>query len=204
MTGTFIRAALLAAVAASPALANDYTDPTWPCIQRKVEQLSPGLMWPIDPATVDPEMSEDTARAARELAATLALRRVDLETAEARVAEFTQAHGTDSMVLASVFLDVFDTLSTRRQAVMGGIEHYSLGQIELSERIDGARSEMDTAMEAEDPDFDRVDALEEQIAWDERIYTDRQRTLQYVCETPVLIEKRLFALAQMLQGAAGG
>ena len=35
--------------------------------------------------------------------------------------------------------------------------------------------------------------------WDERIHTDRQRSLTYVCETPVLLEKRLYAIAQLLQ-----
>ena len=48
-------------------------------------------------------------------------------------------------------------------------------------------------------DFDTVDKLEEQLDWDERIYRDRAKSLTYVCETPVLLEKRLFALAQILQ-----
>ena len=53
-------------------------------------------------------------------------------------------------------------------------------------------------MAAEAPDFDRVDQLEEQIDWDERIYHDRARSLTYVCETPVLLEKRAYAIAQIL------
>ena len=60
----------------------------------------------------------------------------------------------------------------------------------------------DTLMEAENPDFDEVDRLEEQLDWDERIYTDRQRSLIHVCETPVLMEKRLYAISQMLLAAA--
>ncbi|MNT95475.1 hypothetical protein D3C72_2373610 [compost metagenome] len=48
------------------------------------------------------------------------------------------------------------------------------------------------------PDFDRIDKLEEEMDWNERIYLDRSRALTYVCETPVLIEKRAYAIAQIL------
>ncbi len=59
-------------------------------------------------------------------------------------------------------------------------------------------------MEADEPDYDRVDAIEEQLAWDERIYSDRQRSIIYLCETPTLLERRLYGIAQMLQQAAAG
>ena len=61
---------------------------------------------------------------------------------------------------------------------------------------------MTELMAAEKPDFDKVDALEAQADWDERIYTDRAKSLTYVCETPVLLEKRIYAIAQMLLAVA--
>jgi len=47
-----MRALIIPAVAAFlnihvPVWAADYSDPTWPCMQRKVETLSLGLMWPL-------------------------------------------------------------------------------------------------------------------------------------------------------------
>jgi hypothetical protein len=81
---------------------------------------------------------------------------------------------------------------------MEGIADFSLGQIALSERIEAARVEFDSLLNVENPDYDKLDSLEEQIDWDERIYIDRQKNLTYVCETPVLLEKRLFTIAQML------
>ncbi|ETX28655.1 hypothetical protein [Roseivivax isoporae] len=197
-----IACGLLALTLAGPAFGADFSDPTWPCIQRKVESLSPALMWPMDPAAAERELSEAEDDAVAELADTLALRRIDLEEAGTRVAAFAEAHGGDPVLLGQTFLRVFDHLSTRRTRVMDGIAEFSLSQIALSKRIDAARAEMDTLMQADEPDYDRVDEIEEQLAWDERIYTDRQRTLTYVCETPVLLEKRLYALAQMLQTAA--
>lgn len=191
----------LGALGAAPLPAAEFDDPTWPCIQRKVERLSAGLMWPepLEPAALAPEHRD----AARALADRLALRRVDLEEdGREMIAAFARSATPDRAMMGAVFAQVFERLARDRKAVIDGIGKYSLDQIALAERIDTARGEMETALAAEAPDFDRIDALEEQIAWDERIYTDRARSLTYVCETPVLLEKRLYAIAQMLLAAA--
>ncbi|TCO71668.1 hypothetical protein [Rhodovulum euryhalinum] len=187
---------------AASAPAADFSDPTWPCIQRKVEGLSPGIMWPhpIEERTFAPE----TEAAARDLAGRMALRRIAVEDLPPMVAEFTEAHGRDPALLGHVFMLAFDRMSSQRRAIMQGIEDYSLKQIALSQRIDATRVEMDRLMVAEQPDYDRVDELEEQLAWDERIFTDRTQSLTYVCETPVILEKRLYSIAQMLAAATGG
>lgn len=190
----------IALVAADYASAANFSDPTWPCIQRKVPRLSMGLMW------ANPVNTEDYLPAAegpaKELAATLALRRVSLEEAEALVQAFAEQNGHDPKLLEYVFAQVFSTLEKRRARIITGIAEVSQSQIDRAARIDGIRAEMDGIMAQDDPDFDRVDTLEEQLDWDERIYVDRQKSVTYLCETPVLLEKRLFALAQILQAAA--
>ena len=135
------------------------------------------------------------------MAARLALRRLPVEDLRAEVEAFVAGRGADADQLGRVFMGAFDRLAAARRTVMAGIEEYSLSQIALSERIEATRAEMDRLMAAEAPDFDRVDALEERIDWDERIYDERRQSLTYVCETPVLIEKRLYAIAQLLAGA---
>ena len=192
--------ALTACTLGVPALAADDADPTWPCVQRKAPELSLGLMWATP--VPDDAVPEDRKSAADALAARLALRRVPEADLPPLIADFVAANGADRDLLGAVFAHVFRTLSRTRTAVMGGIERYSLDQIALSKRIDAARDEMDRIAAEAEPDFDRMDALEEQIDWDERIYDDRRRSLTYVCETPVLIEKRLYAVAQMLAAAA--
>ncbi len=182
-----------------PAHAADYSDPTWPCVQRKVETLSPGIMWPFPlqqkAETADEQILQDSA----DLADTLALRRIDLTDVEGSVQEFVDAHGGSPEILGLVFEQVFDSLSTRRTRIINGIGDFSLGQISLSKRVDSVRAQMDIALAAADPDYDRIDALEEQLDWDQVIYTDRQRSITYLCETPTLLERRLFSIAQMLQ-----
>lgn len=183
---------LLLALFPGPGVAADFSDPDWPCIQRKVENLSSGLMWPhpVTKTTLSPE--------AEELAAVLALRRVSLEEAETHVRDFVAKHPSDEQTLGSIFQSVFDRLSENRKRLMSGIARYSQSQIALSARIDADRIEMAKLSAEKAPDFDRIDKLEEEMDWNERIYLDRSRALTYVCETPVLIEKRAYAIAQIL------
>lgn len=186
-------------VPVTSASAADYSDPTWPCIQRKVESLSPGLMWafPLDPASVETTAAQQADIA--ELAGYLSLRRVPLEDLEPRVAAFAETYGGDPEMLGLVFYEVFGSLSKRRSRIITGIGDFSLSQIALAEQIDLNRAAMDAQMAKAAPDFDAVDALEEQLDWDQLIYTDRQRNIVYLCETPTLLERRLFGIAQMLQ-----
>jgi hypothetical protein len=37
------------------------------------------------------------------------------------------------------------------------------------------------------------------LEWDLRVFDERHQSLAYVCETPTLIEQRLFALARVIQ-----
>jgi hypothetical protein len=39
------------------------------------------------------------------------------------------------------------------------------------------------------------------LAWQTRIFEDRRKSTSYVCDVPVLIEKRLFDLGKAIQGA---
>ncbi|WP_316247424.1 hypothetical protein ROLI_041980 [Roseobacter fucihabitans] len=197
-----IAVSLSLTVAAQPGWGADFSDPTWPCVQRKVENLSLGLMWPYP---VDPQAqpASDAERAdIAQLAGYLSLRRVEIETLKPRVAQFAQTYQGDVEALGLVFASVFDTLSTRRGRIIDGIGDFSLSQIALADQIDKARGEMDAGLAATEPDYDRIDKLEEQLDWDQVIYTDRQRNITYLCETPTLLERRLFGIAQMLQQVA--
>lgn len=185
-------------LASGPGAAADFSDPTWPCVQRKVERLSLGLMWPfvLDEAA---EVDSQTRAEILDLAERLSLRRIDPSELEPQVARFAAAHEGDPERLGRVFEQVFNGLAARRTQIIEGIGEFSLGQIALAEKIDGMRVEMDREMAKEAPDFDKVDALEEQLDWDQLIYTDRQQSITYLCETPVLLEKRLYAIARLLQ-----
>ena len=194
-------AAVMLIGVATPAIAAEFSDPTWPCVQRKVEKLSLGLMWPLP---IDPDFTPEddvVEQNIGELVEMLALRRIELDDAKPSVDAFAELHAGDATLLGQVFTEVFKRLSQRRTEIIEGIGSFSLGQIALAEKIDRTRLEINSLMEAEEPDFDRVDALEEQLDWDQTIYSDRQRSITYLCETPVLLEQRIYGVAQILQAA---
>lgn len=177
----------------SPIYAAGLNDPDWPCIQRRVDTLSAAVMWPHPPEN-QAETGALSPEAAR-LAELLALRRLSLEEAESAVdatADLTKEDYT------AIFSDVFDRLNQRRVEVMGGITRYARNQARMAQEIDALRSEIATLSKAETPDFDRIDQLEEDLDWRARVFDDRRRSLTYACEAPVLLEKRLYSLAQIL------
>ena len=187
----------LATMVGSAAPAADFSDPTWPCIQRKVETLSVGQMFPYVLPDL-PEGSEAVRARVDELSAPLALRRFGIEEVEPWIDEFAAEHPSNA-ALGALYQATFDLIDNQRRKIIAGIARYAEKQSGLSERIDAARAEMEKIMATDDPDFDRVDALEEQLDWDQRIYRDRQRALTYVCESPVLLEKRAYELGRIVQ-----
>ena len=180
---------------AGAAQADTGTDPDWPCIQRKQPHLSLGQMW-SGPAPDDAlrELARTPEVAA--LADRLEQRRLPLPQAEAEIADY--AKSADNQHLTALMLAIFDRVEPHRAALMDGIARYGRKQVDLAARIEGHRHEMARLEAIDSPDFD---AQEEQLDWDMRIFQDRQQALTYVCETPVILEQRVFALGRAI--AAG-
>lgn len=186
---------LVALLLTSAALAEGSGDPTWPCIQRKQPHLSIGQLWP------GPPPDDAVAKLARRpdiaaLAQVLEQRRVSLDEAEAQIAAFAEGASADE--LTALFLAVFDRIDPYRSRIMSGIARYAEKQRVLSDQIEARRAEMARLSAAETPDFDKLDAEEEKLDWDVRIFTERQAQLTYVCETPVILEQRAFALGRAI------
>lgn len=199
---TMAKAALMGIVltgAGGPAFAADPIDPDWPCIQRKVEHLSIGVMWPHP-------LSEQAAPLPAELddmAAQLALRRVSEEQAKDLIDEVAARHPDfDRDDYGRLFQVTFERIDRHRFDIVAGIGRYARNQTRLAAEIDQIEAEMAQLETAQEPDFDRIDELEAELDWRVRIFNDRGKALTYVCETPVLLEQRAYAIAQMLLEAA--
>lgn len=190
-----IRSALLAASLALPAGAAQNTDSDWPCVQRRVDHLSIGVMWP-EPI---PEAAGPLAPAFRDVAEQMALRRVSVEEIGVVVDDLAARHpDLDPAIWGQIFADAFARIDTRRTRLMSGIVDYARGQADLARQIDDLRVAFAEEAAAGAPDFDRLDAWETEIDWRERVFDERNSALTYVCETPVLLERRAFAIAQLL------
>lgn len=178
------------------ARAESSTDPDWPCVQRKQPHLSLGQMWTgPEPDAAVRALAETPGIAA--LAERLEQRRVPIEAAQAEIA--TYARSADNQQLSALMLAIFDRIEPHRSALIAGIARYGNKQVDLARRIEDHRARMAEMQKAAKPDFDAIDAEEEKLDWDMRIFQERQQSLTYVCETPVILEQRVFALARAIQ-----
>jgi hypothetical protein len=98
-----------------------------------------------------------------------------------------------------IFAGVFKTLNHERSEGMQGIERYSRKQNEFSDQIRSTILQLRELQDRPHPDQSRVDELANRVEWDTRIFEERRKTMNFVCEVPVLIEQRLFALARAIQ-----
>ena len=178
-------------------LAGAAEDADWPCVQRKVPEISAGMVW-AGPPIGDADRAawrEDPAIA--ELARRLAARGLP---AEAAIAEFAAAAGADKdRALTLLFAGILDTINGERADILAGIERYAKRQRALAEKLELQAAELDALpVDGSAEQQARRAELAEMQTWDTRIFEDRERSLSYVCEQPVRLEQRVFALARTI------
>ena len=99
----------------------------------------------------------------------------------------------------TTYAGLFKTLNHERNDVMHGLERYFRKQREFSEQIRSTILQLRELQDGPNPDRSRVDELTNRVGWDKRIFEERRKTINFVCEVPVMIEQRLFALARTIQ-----
>jgi hypothetical protein len=171
-------------------------DPDWPCVQRLVPEIAPGMIWAGPPlAGLDGEPLPEVEALAGELAA----RRVPIEQAASEIDAFAAQlpAAQKSERLTRLFAATLAIINRDRGSIIGGIRKFARGQRALADRIN-ARNEQLSGLAA-----DRLaerDALMAEQSWDLRVYEDRRSSLGYLCDQPVVLEQRAFALARAIAG----
>ena len=173
----------------------------WPCVQRRVESITPAQIW----AGPDLALADTVERTAemRALIDRVVARRLPLDEAEALV----RAHVADlpeaerEAAATALFVDMLARLNNERSEVMGGIERYGAKQKALAAKLraqsaDFAEVQRDPASSNND-----IENARQALLWDTRIFNERRESLTYVCEVPILIEQRAFGLARAIAGA---
>ncbi|MGA7488992.1 MAG: hypothetical protein WBW74_18880 [Xanthobacteraceae bacterium] len=191
-------AAALGLAVPCAALAADPRHPDWPCNQIKVPELSVAAVWtgpPID--DVGTAWADDPA--IKEIVARLAARRTPLQDAEKTIADAITGSAAERQQRAKlIFAGLFDTLNRQRSEVMNGIERFSRRQKQFADEIRSTVLQLRELQDKPGHDEDKLDELAGRIEWETRIFDERQKTIGYVCEVPVIIERRLFALARAI------
>lgn len=190
---------LLLLCAAAPAWAADpAVDPDWPCVQRKVPTLSVGQMWSGPPAEGDIAADPDLMR----LAGLMAPRRTSLDEVKALATDYAGGvdPGARQARMALLFTGILERIDAERRDVMGGISRYAHRQASMADSVKQEEADFAKLRDAPDADPDKVEEAQDKLNWDIRMYRERAQSLTYVCETPVLLEQRAFAIARILAG----
>jgi hypothetical protein len=69
----------------------------------------------------------------------------------------------------------------------------------MAEEIREKTRKMREMQDMPNADQTQNDELASQLSWQTRIFEDRRKSTSYVCDVPVLIEKRLFDLGKAIQ-----
>jgi hypothetical protein len=187
-------AALLFAVPLAPAAAATGEDPDWPCIQRLVPRIAQAAIWPGPPieqvnGPANPQIDE--------LAGELSARRVPIEEARAQIEAFAASldDAQKNEQLTRLFVRMLEIINNDRSSIIDGIKEYARGQRSLAQSINEKNERL---VELPKDQVLERDTLVAERDWDVRIYDDRARSLTYLCEQPVLLDQRAFALARAI------
>lgn len=192
-----LAAATVAILFAGAPRAADPADRNWPCQQRKVASISAGQVWSGPPLeAIGNGWRDDPAVA--ELARRIAERRTGLDEAKTLIADFTAGGGPDKdRRLAALAAGMLSIINSDRASIIAGIERYSKRQRDLAMKIERQTVEIQ-AIPADGTESERSRRadLQEMQNWDTRIFQEREKSLTYVCELPVQLERRAFALGR--------
>ena len=191
---------LLPALSLSASAAIHY-DPSWPCQQRKVPELSLGQFWngpDLPKSAADWEKDSGVSALVEEVAQ----RRVPLDEAEKKIGDFAASLAPDNKQerMMMVVQGLFDHMGRERSDVMSGISHYAHSQADLAAYVRKESSELDTFRAKPDADPDEVERRTDKLNMDIRTFEERTKSLTYVCEVPTVIEQRLYQLMKTVAG----
>ena len=225
LTSRFMRAAALACVASfslfaieaqaaklvgkdtvqNDTLAKDADKRDWPCIARKVPEISPATIWdgPAIDAALTTWRNDETLR---KLSQYVISRRLTVEEVETAIKKYADSlpDGERDGKLTELFAGALSRINDDRKLVMAGIERFHKRQLERAKEIEAKGSGQkttDAAVPTTIPpgDVNQPITAEEKYNWEIRIFQERQASIPIACEIPQLMEERAGAVARAIR-----
>jgi len=193
-------------LASGPSLALDASTPDWPCVYRKVPELSAATIWDGPAITDTTSWLKDEK--VRKLSEYLVSRRVKVEDAEAAIKKFADGLTADThdAKLTELFAAVLMRTNDDRKVVMSGIERFHKRQLERAKEIEkegiALPPEGDTDTTGEQQPAGEISKLsdqEEKYKWEIRVFQEKQANIPIACEIPQLMDERAGAIARAIR-----
>ena len=191
-----------AATFSTASIARDKSNPNWPCVQRKIDNLAVGQFW--DGPSIEGIKGWWSDKPTMTLINTLAARRTTNEDAEKAIKEFAAAQSGEKhdQALTLVFAGLFDKMSGTRRGILSGIERYYKAQETRSLSIEKMGSDLvklEHAAENDEAAKAKHLKAKENYEWAARIFQERQSNMPLACEVPVLIDQHLFQMSRLVR-----
>ena len=190
---------------ATPSFADNPTTSDWPCIYRKVPELSAAAIW--DGPTITDTSRWRKDEQVRKLSEYLISRRIKQTDAEAAIKKFADSLPADTRdaKLTELFAAVLTRTNEDRKVVMSGIERFNKRQLERAKEIEkeGLTLPPDKQAEAAGEELageiGKLSDAEDKYKWEVRVFQEKQAAIPIACEIPELIDQRAGDLARAIR-----
>jgi hypothetical protein len=190
---------------ATPSFADNPTTSDWPCIYRKVPELSAAAIW--DGPAITDTSSWRKDEQVRKLSEYLISRRIKQADAEAAIKKFADSLPADTRdaKLTELFAAVLTRTNEDRKVVMSGIERFNKRQLERAKEIEkeGLTLPPDKQAEAAGEELageiGKLSDAEDKYKWEVRVFQEKQAAIPIACEIPELIDQRAGDLARAIR-----
>ena len=189
---------MLLGLLSAPVLADQEVE-YWPCIQRYVPLMSIATVWPEATNPISPEYSgEDSGF--EDLTTSILNLNLSQQQLHSRLSVYMDQFTTDKHIHALLLYQrLFAQLQDERIKALHGIMRYAKRQQQMIERIEQRRKQIITS--SAELDNEELENLSIDQAWETRLFVEREKQLNYLCELPVRIEQRVFFVAQFLNNS---
>lgn len=185
--------------------ADDNKEPEWPCVSRKVVEISPAQIWDGPSLEGLPNWRDDDS--IRKLSEYVVARRISEDEVEAAIKKYADSipEAERDKKLTVLFSGVLSRINDERKIVISGIERFHKRQMARAKEIEkeglalpnqGA-SLPDSPMPANE--IDQLTPEEEKYQWEVRVFQERQHNIPIACEIPQLIEERAGFVARAIR-----
>lgn len=189
----------LLAVSSAPKASNDKIK-DWPCKQRLVPELTISTYW------IDGNLEEETKGwkknfPIRSIADDLADRDTDITKAEQIINNFSDSLKKDhNKHLKILFRATFNEMQLQRARIINGIQALTKQQNILARDISNYAVKLNDLKQGDKPNKAQlVQALQDERQLKVMVYDDREQLMPYVCEKPVLLEHKLYAISKAIK-----
>ncbi len=174
------------------------TPENWPCEQRYDPKISISTVWngpPIEDL-IDVWWQDENVFEVVETLKDPLLNEAEMKEI---IDSFAQASNNNN--LQAVFAGLYQRANERRRIQQRGIVRFAQRQEQvtrdISETSKKLRKLRKDGVDKEDPEFA---TLVQKMEWNTRVYDERTRLTEYICEEPVFTVQNLGVLARLIEG----